>query len=47
MRNSTTIKHIAEKAGVDVSTVSRALNGSSRVKPETKEKIKAIAGELN
>lgn len=37
------IKKLAELAGVDVSTVSRALNDSDRVKPETKRRIKALA----
>ncbi len=39
------IKEIAKIAGVDVSTVSSALNDSPRVKPETKEKIKQLAFE--
>ncbi|PLR99080.1 LacI family DNA-binding transcriptional regulator [Bacillus sp. T33-2] len=41
------IKDIAKKAGVSISTVSYALNGSSKVTPETSAKILAIAKELN
>ncbi|UHA59873.1 LacI family transcriptional regulator [Metabacillus litoralis] len=41
-----TIKDIANIAGVSYSTVSKALNDSDLVKPETKEKILKIAKEL-
>ncbi|MWV46774.1 LacI family DNA-binding transcriptional regulator [Paenibacillus sp. HJL G12] len=41
------IKDIAKKAGVSISTVSYALNGSSKVTDETSAKILAIAKELN
>ncbi len=41
------LKRIAQKAGVDVSTVSRALSGSSRVKTETREQIVRLAQELD
>ncbi len=41
-----TIKDIAKKAGVSISTVSYALNGSQKISPETKEKIWKIAKEL-
>ncbi len=41
------IKDIAKKAGVSISTVSYALNGSPKVTEETAEKILAIAKELN
>lgn len=41
------IKDIAKKAGVSISTVSYALNGSSKVTDETSSKILAIAKELN
>lgn len=37
------LKQLAELAGVDVSTVSRALNDSERVKPQTKAYIKSLA----
>jgi LacI family transcriptional regulator len=42
-----TIKQIAEKAGVSRGTVDRVLNGRQRVKPEIREKIIAIAQEMN
>lgn len=42
-----TLKELAERLGLDVSTVSRALCGSSRVKQETRERILAAAKELN
>ncbi|MDM5339605.1 LacI family DNA-binding transcriptional regulator [Fictibacillus enclensis] len=41
-----TIKDIAKHAGVSVTTVSRALNGYSDVNEKTREKIKAVAREL-
>lgn len=41
------IKDIAKKAGVSISTVSYALNDSPKVTEETRERIKAIARELN
>lgn len=41
------IKDIAKKAGVSISTVSYALNGSTKVTPGTSAKILAIAKELN
>jgi LacI family transcriptional regulator len=40
------ISAIAIKANVSVSTVSRALNGDTRIREEVKEKIRQIAGEL-
>ncbi|MBM7564057.1 substrate-binding domain-containing protein [Paenibacillus sacheonensis] len=42
-----TIKDIAKQAGVSISTVSYALNGSPKVTNETTERILAIAKELN
>ena len=41
------IHKVASKAGVSIATVSRALNGSTLVKPNTKEKILKIVEELN
>ena len=42
-----TIKDIARLANVSKSTVSRALNNSSLISQETKERIQAIAQEHN
>lgn len=47
MAKRTTIKDIADIAGVDHSTVSRALNDSPRVSEKTKARIRAIAEELH
>jgi len=41
------IKDIAREAGVSISTVSYALNGSQKITAETRERVKAIADELN
>lgn len=41
------IKEIAKRANVSISTASYALNNSPKVKAETKERILAIAKELN
>lgn len=41
-----TIREVAAKAGVSVTTASRALNGSGRMLPETRERVRAIASEL-
>ena len=38
---------VAKRAGVSVGTVSNVMNGSSVVKPETREKVLAAARELN
>ncbi len=42
-----TIKDIARLAEVSVSTVSRSLNDSPRISPETKERVKRLAAELD
>ena len=44
---ATTLKDISKEAGVDVATVSRALNGSYGVHKDTREKVLAIAKRLN
>ncbi|MBC2600796.1 LacI family DNA-binding transcriptional regulator [Puniceicoccus vermicola] len=41
-----TIKHVAEKAGVAVTTVSAALNGTGRVSHEQGERLRKIAKEI-
>jgi DNA-binding LacI/PurR family transcriptional regulator len=41
-----TIKDIARLTNVDISTVSRALNNSNKVHPQTKERIVQVAKEL-
>ncbi len=46
MNRKVNIKDIARLAKVSHTTVSRALNNKSRIRPETKEKILAIAREL-
>jgi LacI family transcriptional regulator len=46
-RKKVTIKHIAEKAGVSVATVSRALKDDASTSLKTKEKVLRIASELN
>lgn len=43
---SKSIVDVAEKAGVSISTASRALNDSERVKPSTKKQIKEVAARL-
>ncbi len=42
-----TLKNIAEKTGVNVSTVSRALNNSPEIAEVTKQHIRKIAREMN
>ncbi len=43
---ATTMKDVARRAGVDVSTVSLAINNDPRIRPETRERILSIATEL-
>ncbi len=47
MSTIATIKDVARAAGVNPSTVSRVLSGSSRISPETHEKVRAAMKELN
>ena len=42
-----TIKDIAQRAGVSVSTASRALNDNPRISQATRLKVKQVASELN
>lgn len=44
---TTTLREIALKTGVSVSTVSRVLNGHSGVSPEVRERVLALANELD
>ena len=46
MKSKVTRKDVADKAGVSVSVVSRALNNSGYVEQDKKEKILRIAKEL-
>lgn len=42
-----TIKDLAREAGVSISTVSYALNGNTRISEETRERIVALAEDMN
>jgi DNA-binding LacI/PurR family transcriptional regulator len=42
-----TLKDIAKKAGVNISSVSKALNDSNEISEEKKKEIRGIAAELN
>lgn len=42
-----TLRDISKEAGVDIATVSRALNGSYGVHKDTREKVVAVAKRLN
>ncbi len=46
MEKKVTIREVAKEAGVAISTVSNALNGSNLVKDETKKKINEVARQL-
>ncbi|GAA2013888.1 LacI family DNA-binding transcriptional regulator [Nakamurella flavida] len=41
-----TIKDVAQRAGVAISTVSRILNGDPRARPETVQRVRAAAADL-
>lgn len=41
-----TIKHVAKRAGVSISTVSRVINGRDHVSPQTRWKVLKAAAEL-
>ena len=47
MEERVTIKELARASGVSVGTVSRALNGYTDVRPETRERIMRLARELD
>ena len=47
MGERVTIKELAKLSGVSVGTVSRALNGYTDVRPETRERIMRLARELD
>ncbi len=46
-KNSATIKSVAKKAGVSVSTASRALNGNGYSSVETQQRVRRAATELS
>ena len=41
-----TLRDVAERAGVSTAAISQALNDRGSLRPETRERIKAIAAEL-
>lgn len=43
----TTLKDIAQRLGVSIATVSRALRSSPEISPEMQERVKSLARELN
>jgi LacI family transcriptional regulator len=45
-RHSNTIRDVAALAGVSISTVSKALSGGGRMRPETREKVREAANTL-
>ena len=42
-----TIKLVAEKAGVSISTVSRVMNAPGSVRKETRERVLSVMEQLN
>ena len=47
MNKGTTIVHVAEHAGVSISTVSRVLNGSAHVNPDIEQRVRAAMAALH
>ena len=47
MPKTVTLQQIAKRAGVSMSTVSRALNGNVRVDPDTRKRIRTAMHQLN
>jgi LacI family transcriptional regulator len=45
-RHQITIRNVARLANVSIGTVSKALNDSGRMRPETRSRIRAVAAEL-
>lgn len=46
VRRKTTIEHVADRAGVSISTVSRVVNSSVPVDPRTEARVRAAIAEL-
>lgn len=46
-RNRITIRHVAERAGVTIGTVSHVINGTATISPETSERVRAAIDELH
>ena len=44
---SITIRDVAQAAGVSTATVSRALRGLPHVDPETRERVRRVAAEMD
>lgn len=42
-----TINEVSAAAGVSIKTVSRVLNNEPNVRPETRQRVKQVAEELN
>jgi LacI family transcriptional regulator len=45
--SSSTIRDVARQAGVSVATVSRVINGSAAIAPETEARVRAVIAELH